>query len=142
VLQGLELVVHRLEPVVHRIELVVHGLESQVDPLFEASRSRLVATSAQPTGCISSMLAADPATGEIRRFLIGPVNCEVTGITATPDGRTLFAGIQHPGESPSDTSDPDHPTQFSSWPDGPGRAGRPRSSVVMITKDDGGIIGT
>lgn len=90
----------------------------------------------------NQMLAADPATGEIRRFLIGPVNCEVTGIAQTPDRRTLFVGIQHPGESPTDVSDPAKPTQFSSWPDGPGKAGRPRSSVVMITKDDGGVVGT
>jgi secreted PhoX family phosphatase len=33
------------------------------------------------------MLASDPRTGEIRRFLVGPVNCEITGITATPDMR-------------------------------------------------------
>jgi secreted PhoX family phosphatase len=90
----------------------------------------------------NQMLAADPASGEIRRFLIGPVNCEVTGITATPDGTAMFVGIQHPGESPTDTSDPADPTRFSTWPDGPGKAGRPRSSVVLITKDDSGVIGT
>ncbi|MEY3253035.1 MAG: hypothetical protein RL227_2008 [Pseudomonadota bacterium] len=46
-------------------------------------------------GC-NMMLAADPTTGEIRRFLTGPAGCEVTGATATPDGRTMFVHIQHP----------------------------------------------
>ncbi|WP_395762619.1 hypothetical protein [Escherichia coli] len=38
-------------------------------------------------------------------------------------------------------SDPQHPTAVSSWPDGD-KAGRPRSSTVVIVKADGGIIGT
>ena len=73
------------------------------------------------------MLAADPATGDIRRFLVGPIGSEVTGITATPDLRTLFVNIQHPAEG-------------SHWPDG--GSARPRSAVVIVTKDDGGIVGT
>jgi len=86
------------------------------------------------------MLAADVRTGEIRRFLVGPVGCEVTGATATPDGRTMFINIQHPGESPSERSDPDNPRRFSNWPD-QRPDGRPRSATVVITKNDGGVIG-
>jgi secreted PhoX family phosphatase len=87
------------------------------------------------------MLAADPATGEIRRFLVGPVGAEITGIDMTPDGRTMFVNVQHPGETPGDRSDPAHPTAFSSWPEH--RAdGRPRSATVVIRKRDGGVIGT
>ncbi len=63
------------------------------------------------------MLAADPRSGEIRRFLVGPAGCEVTGAAGTPDGRTMFVNIQHPGESPSERSDPDQPRRFSNWPD-------------------------
>ncbi len=81
----------------------------------------------------NAMLAAVPETGEIRRFGTGPIGCEVTGITATPDGRTLFINIQHPGEG----SDGKAPS--SHWPDG-GRA-RPRSATVVITREDGGVIG-
>ena len=62
------------------------------------------------------MLAADPATGEIRRFLTGPRGCEVTGVVTTPDGRTMFVNIQHPGETPSERSDPANPTAVSAWP--------------------------
>ncbi|MFZ2988015.1 PhoX family protein, partial [Ideonella sp.] len=54
----------------------------------------------------NQMLACDPTGGEIRRFLVGPAGCEVTGIAMTPDLRTMFINIQHPGESPSERSDP------------------------------------
>ncbi|MFZ5567257.1 MAG: PhoX family protein [Pseudomonadota bacterium] len=87
------------------------------------------------------MLAADPATGEIRRFFTGPRGCEITGATATPDGRTLFINVQHPGESPSERSDPADPGKYSTWPSGQPGA-RPRSATVVIRKRDGGVIGT
>ena len=89
----------------------------------------------------NQMLAADPATKETRRFLVGPNVCEITGAFMTPDERTMFVGIQHPGEPPSGNNDPANPKQFSSWPDGPA-GGRPRSACIVITKDDGGKIGT
>ena len=53
----------------------------------------------------------------------------------------MFVGIQHPGEAPTGTNDPADPKRHSSWPDGPA-GGRPRSSCLVITKDDGGAIGT
>lgn len=95
----------------------------------------------------NQMLACDLATGEIRRFLTGPVNCEITGATLTPDACTLFINIQHPGESPSDRSDPDQPNKYSSWPQnqfgGAGSLGhRPRSATIVIRRQDGGVIGT
>jgi hypothetical protein len=89
----------------------------------------------------NQMLGCDLVTGEVRRFMTGPVNCEVTGCTLTPDGKTMFVNIQHPGETPSDRSDPAEPNKFSNWPDyRPG--GRPRSATVVIRKVDGGLIGT
>jgi secreted PhoX family phosphatase len=95
----------------------------------------------------NQMLCADPYTGEIRRFLVGPRQCEVTGVMVTPDERTMFVGIQHPGEPPDlpssgDTrNDPADPKKYSSWPDGDA-GGRPRSACLVITKDDGGVIGS
>ena len=89
----------------------------------------------------NAMLAADPRTGEIRRFLVGPAGCEITGATGTPDGRTMFINIQHPGESPSERSDPKQPRGLSNWPDF-NPQGRPRSATVVIRKNDGGLIGT
>jgi secreted PhoX family phosphatase len=85
----------------------------------------------------NQMLAFDRGTGEARRFLTGPVNCEITGATLTPDGTTMFINVQHPGETPSDRSDPAEPNKFSKWPSG----GRPRSATVVIRRLDGGVIG-
>lgn len=78
----------------------------------------------------NQMLAGDPETGEIRRFLVGPRECEVTGITWSPDKKTMFVGIQHPGEKAAGKSH---------WPDG--GESTPRSAVIAITRDDGGIVG-
>jgi secreted PhoX family phosphatase len=86
----------------------------------------------------NQMLAADPLTKEVRRFLTGPNGCELTGVVTTPDGRTMFVNIQHPGETPRERSDPENPTAVSAWPDG----SRPRSATVVIRKNDGGVIGT
>jgi uncharacterized protein len=89
----------------------------------------------------NQMLCADPYSRETRRFLVGPNQAEITGVFVTPDERTMFVGIQHPGEPSSELSDPANPKAVSSWPDGPA-GGRPRSACVVITKDDGGPIGS
>lgn len=78
-----------------------------------------------------------PGTDGLRRFLVGPADCEITGIAESGDGRALFVNIQHPGEGSSNIADPS--TFISHWPEG-GTA-RPRSATVVITKDDGGLIG-
>ena len=77
----------------------------------------------------NQMLCADPTSKEIRRFFVGPKECEVTGIAFTPDSKTMFINIQHPGERGD-----------SNWPEG--GSALPRSATVIITKDDGGVIGT
>ncbi len=89
----------------------------------------------------NQMLALDRVRGEVRRFLTGPMNCEITGASLTPDLRTMFVNIQHPGETPSDRGDPAEPAKYSNWPDfQPG--GRPRSATVVIRRADAGLIGT
>jgi len=72
----------------------------------------------------NQMLAGDPATGEIHRFLTGPYGCEVTGLCWSADRRTMFVGIQHPG---------------APFPDGEGKL--PRSSVIAIKRDDNALVG-
>lgn len=76
----------------------------------------------------NQMLVGDPASGEIRRFMVGPKECEITGICWSADRKTLFVGIQHPGENGG-----------SHFPDGGNSV--PRSSVVAVTREDGGQIG-
>ena len=88
----------------------------------------------------NQLLACNPDTGEVRRFLTGPMGCELTGATWTPDGCTLFVNIQHPGEAPSERSDPANPRQYSNWPDF-SPIGRPRSATVVVRRLDGGVIG-
>jgi len=75
----------------------------------------------------NQMLAGDPETGEIRRFLTGPKGCEVTGLTWSSDRRTMFVGIQHPGDD------------GGTWPDHNGSLAR--SSVIAVKRDDGGLTG-
>lgn len=88
----------------------------------------------------NQMLACDVSTGEVRRFLTGPTNCEITGCTFSPDLTTMFVNVQHPGETPNDRSDPAEPGKYSRWPDfKPG--GRPRSATVVVRRKDGGVIG-
>jgi secreted PhoX family phosphatase len=100
------------------------------------SRAWIQTDGTQPYGANNQMLAADPyrtdAVGapEVRRFLTGVVGCEVTGIAMTPDQRTLFINLQHPGENGGST-----------WPQQDGIA-TPRSATVVVTRDDDGVIGT
>ncbi|MBS0602414.1 MAG: DUF839 domain-containing protein, partial [Proteobacteria bacterium] len=92
----------------------------------------------------NQLLVANPDTGEIRRFLTGPVGCELTGIAFSPDLRTLFVNIQHPGEpldANTEFNDPTAPQRWSQWPDGPG-GGRPRSATLAIRRTDGGPVGS
>jgi secreted PhoX family phosphatase len=70
-----------------------------------------------------------PDRGLLRQIASGPVGSEIGGCEFTPDGRTLFLSIQHPGEGGSVAK------QVSHWPDGGDR--QPRSTVVAVTRDDG-----
>jgi len=87
----------------------------------------------------NQMLCAEPASGRIKRFLVGPNGCEITGCTVTRDRRSLFVNIQHPGEMREDGSG----TPNSAWPDGTvAGSARPRSATVAVRRRDGGIVGS
>lgn len=88
----------------------------------------------------NQMLAANPETGEIRRFLTGPIGQEITGVVTTPDQRTMFINVQHPGAT---TTEEDFAAGQvnSQWPDR-NPAIYPRSATVVITKNDSGIVGS
>jgi len=77
----------------------------------------------------NQMLCANPVTGEIKRFLVGPVACEITGVAFTPDQKTMFVGIQHPGEKLA-------PSHFPQGGDAV-----PRSSIIAISRRDGRVVG-
>ena len=71
----------------------------------------------------------------------------MSGVSTSTDGKTIFVWIQHPGVYCKD-----YFTENSTWPDsaenGPTTASgqrsvsKPRSAVVVIAKDDGGVIGS
>ncbi|HEY4714849.1 MAG TPA: alkaline phosphatase PhoX, partial [Aquirhabdus sp.] len=89
-------------------------------------------------------VGATPAPEKLKRFLVGCNDSEITGFCETPDGKAIFINIQHPGEGTS-ASNVNNPAMYTSlWPSniGYGSGKRPRSATIVITKDDGGRIGT
>lgn len=66
-----------------------------------------------------------PFAGQAHRFASAPMEAEFTGPCFSPDGKTLFLSVQHPGAS---TENREHPT--SHWPEG-GQA-LPRPAVIAI----------
>jgi secreted PhoX family phosphatase len=76
----------------------------------------------------------------VKRFLTAPVGAEVCGPLISPDQRSFFCAIQHPGMSAVGKGDyrgqPDGP--FSTFPDG----GWPRDAIIVVRRLDGGIVGT
>ncbi len=96
---------------------------------------------------VTTPVGKKPTAATLRRFLVGPVDCEITGCTETPDGKALFVNIQHPGETISRANVTNPALYLSHWPGnaGYGAGGanaRPRSATVVITKNDGGVIGS
>jgi len=90
------------------------------------------------TATQTTRVGAAATAATLKRFLVGPKECEITGVDTTPDGRTLFVGIQHPGENGATA------TPSSNWPQSQATGtgtGRPRSAIVAITRNDGGVIG-
>lgn len=86
-----------------------------------------------------TLVGAKVTDSTLRRFLVGPKQCEITGIAMTPDHKAIFINVQHPGEDSKSYATPD-----SNWPatqkDPNNKTARPRSATVVITRKDGGVI--
>lgn len=68
-----------------------------------------------------------------KRLFVGVKGNEITGFTITPDQKTAFINIQHPGDgSPKETN---FPKSF----DG---VTIPRDCTIVITRKDGGVVGS
>lgn len=93
---------------------------------------------------VATYVGKPPTAATLKRFLVGPKGCEITGCCETPDGKALFVNIQHPGESTAMGDLPDPSKYESQWPAnaGYGQGQRPRSATIVITKLDGGRVGT
>jgi secreted PhoX family phosphatase len=78
-----------------------------------------------------------PERGRARQFLSAPPGAEVCGPAFTPDNRTFFVAIQHPGLTDKATYEKPG-SRFPDYrPDMP-----PRPSVLAISREDGGKVGT
>lgn len=90
-------------------------------------------------GIANSVYACDvegSGRGLPRLFFAAPEGAEICGPCLTPDQKTMFLAIQHPGEGPKST----YEAPTTRWPDF--IADRPpRPSVIAITRIDGGVIG-
>jgi secreted PhoX family phosphatase len=97
---------------------------------------------ATAAGGTSTLKGANASADTVRRFLVGPKECEITGIAMTPDHKTLFFNVQHPGED--STPDWSAKTFGSYWPANQADSTvkkRPRSATVVISRKDNGDIG-
>lgn len=71
--------------------------------------------------------AKGPSVGQAILVATAPVGAELTGPSFSPDFKTLFLSVQHPGEGGSFGGSQKDPLR-SQWPDG----GKPRCAVVAV----------
>ncbi|MEQ8858556.1 MAG: PhoX family phosphatase [Pseudomonadales bacterium] len=120
------------------ISETTHGTEdtfSDPDGIWADPDGRLFIETdgGQKDGLNNQMLIANTTTGELRRLLTGVTDCEITGLTVTPDRRTMFCNVQHPGDG-----DPSA-TNFPAATDG---VTIPRDATLVVWRKDGGIVGS
>lgn len=85
-------------------------------------------------GDVTTYMGSKPTASNLVRFLVGPKECEITGVTFTPDMKAVFANVQHPGEDGSRAA------PSSNWPASQTNATStrlPRSATVIVTRKDG-----
>jgi len=87
----------------------------------------------QPDELNNQLVVANIETKELRRLFTGVTSDEITGLTVTPDRRTLFINTQHPGNG--------DPT-LTNFPADQGSGKIPRDSTIVITRKNGGIVGS
>ena len=68
-----------------------------------------------------------------KRLLVGVTSDEITGFAYTPDRRTAFVNVQHPGNGSPDGTN--FPARFDGYT-------IPRDATLVITHKRGGVIGS
>jgi len=86
---------------------------------------------------IWAMDVRGPGRALSRHFMRAPLGAEVSGLCFTPDHRTLFCSVQHPGMGKKSS----FAAPSTRWPDFDPEM-PPRPAVVAITRNDNGIIGS
>ena len=110
----------------------------------DGAKKTLTYTATAGTLTVDTYVGKAPGEDKLKRFLVGPKGSEITGLCETPDGKAMFINIQHPGENTAQADIADPSKYQSQWPSnaGFGAGTRPRSATIVITKNDGGVIGT
>jgi secreted PhoX family phosphatase len=98
--------------------------------MFDAEGNVWIATDGQQrtlgkADAFHAVPVEGPERGRVRQFLSVPAGAEACGPELTPDQRTLFCAVQHPGEN-----------YASTWPDGPGSPPRPSVIAIHATHGD------
>jgi uncharacterized protein len=103
----------------------------------DGGKKAVVASDGTNTKNVETFVGKPLGDANLKRFLVGPKDCEITGIDESPDGTAIFINIQHPGE---DTAAADFATgkYTSNWPDG--GTSRPRTATIVITRNGGGRV--
>jgi secreted PhoX family phosphatase len=109
---------------------------------FDSMGRIWIATDGAPgaAGVADGLYAADTdghGRALTRLFYQAPTGAEVCGPCFTPDNKTMFLAIQHPGDDRGSSFE--HPS--TRWPDFD-EGMPPRPSVIAIVKRDGGEIGS
>ncbi|WP_404364043.1 PhoX family protein [Marinobacter sp.] len=111
----------------------------------DGGQRTIITSGKEGTATVDTFVGQSAESIQLKRFFVGPSGCEITGIYLTPDARTMFVNVQHPGERGSKDL---FNTDKSVWPAPSrdatafGEAGnRPRSATVVIYREDGGEIG-
>jgi uncharacterized protein len=118
--------------------------KAQVSPIaapdniaFDNAGNLWIATDGQPSALKNmdgfyAVPVDGPERGHLRQLYATVVGAEVCGPEFTPDNKTLFLAIQHPGEGGT------HAKPTTTWPD---NAGLPRPSVIAIMSRSGNPVG-
>ncbi|MCZ2836603.1 PhoX family protein [Modestobacter sp. VKM Ac-2985] len=103
-----------------------------------STRNREVGTYAGTNDGLFAVPTAGPERGHLKAFLTVPLGAECSGPLITPDSRSVFVAVQHPGETAGATRE----TPSSTWPDQLAERPYPRPSVAVVFRPDGGRIGS
>jgi len=103
---------------------------------FDAHGNLWISTDGNALGSHDGLFAVPvegPERGHVKQFLTVPTGAEQASAHLSPDNRTVFVSVQHPGEV--DGASVDQPA--STWPDGDFA----RPAVVTVWRRDGREIG-
>jgi hypothetical protein len=104
---------------------------------FDAAGNLWISTDGNALGSNDGLFAVPlegAERGHVKQFLTVPTGAEQASASISPDNRTAFVSIQHPGELDGASVE----TPASTWPDGD----YARPAVITVWRHDGRSVGT